>query len=83
MLRLTKRMEDGSYQANNTPEIPGENSYEYKNMIIERCGKLEDLLYKIHDHLLSNDTMIDIFNTLQELDLGEDISDDIIKKHFC
>lgn len=30
MLRLIKRMEDGSYQ--------------YKNMIIERCGKLEDLL---------------------------------------
>lgn len=44
MLRLTKRMEDGSYQANNNPELPGENSYQYKNMIIDRCGRLEDLL---------------------------------------
>lgn len=44
MLRLTKRMEDGSYQANNDLKLPGENSHQYKNMIIERCGKSEDLI---------------------------------------
>lgn len=42
MLRLTKKMEDGKYQANCCPVLPGENSYAYKNMIIERCGMLED-----------------------------------------
>lgn len=44
MVRLTKKMPDGSYQANNDPELPGENSYAYKNLIISRCGILEDAL---------------------------------------
>lgn len=41
MERLTMRMEDGSYQANNDTKFGGENSYSYKNGIIERCGVLE------------------------------------------
>lgn len=42
-MRLTKRMEDGSYQANqDDPTIPGENSYEYKNALITKLGKYED-----------------------------------------
>lgn len=40
MERLTMRMEDGSYQANNDAKFGGENSYSYKNGIIERCGVL-------------------------------------------
>lgn len=44
MERLTMRMEDGSYQANNDTKFGLENGYSYKNGIIERCGVLEDLL---------------------------------------
>lgn len=44
MIRLTKRMEDGSYQYNNDINFGGENSYNYKNAIIERCGIFEDFL---------------------------------------
>lgn len=47
MLRLTEKMEDGSYRASRHPELPGENSYEYKNMIIDRCGRSEDLINDI------------------------------------
>lgn len=43
MIRLTKRMPDGTYQANVDPDLPGENSYAYKEMIIHRCGILEDV----------------------------------------
>lgn len=59
MLRLTKRMEDGSYQANNDIRIPGENSYDYKNMIVDRCGRSEDLI---------NDLFITIKHFISEED---------------
>lgn len=55
MLRLTKRMEDGSYQANDNIRLPGENSYEYKDLIINRCGKSEDL---INDMLIKMNAMV-------------------------
>lgn len=75
MLRLTKRMEDGSYQANNNPKLPGENSYQYKNMIIDRCGRLEDFFERIdsrmaHQHSNGSITTCElIFSDLEEFDL--------------
>lgn len=46
-VRLTRRIADGSYVVNEKPELPGENSIEYKNMIINRCGQLEELFDQI------------------------------------
>lgn len=70
MLRLTKRMEDGTYQANDNPELPGENSYAYKNAIIDRCGKLEDLLetifYYMSEDCDSKNLRCALYNKMKE-----------------
>lgn len=42
MERLTKTYSDGTHGASDS--LPcGENSYDYKNLLIERLGKYEDL----------------------------------------
>lgn len=42
MERLTKTYSDGTHEASDS--LPcGENSYDYKNLLIERLGKYEDL----------------------------------------
>ena len=52
MERLTKTYSDGTHGASDS--LPcGENSYDYKNLLIERLGKYEDLeeqgrLIKLH-----------------------------------
>lgn len=48
MDRLTIRHEDEKtgkvwYSANNDTEAGGENSYSYKNAVIDRLGRLEDI----------------------------------------
>lgn len=46
--RLTKKYSDGSYGA--ADDLPcGENSYEYKDLLINKLGKYEDLLERIHN----------------------------------
>lgn len=49
MIRLTKRISDGTYRANDDGNIPGENSYTYKNLIIERCGIMESKIELMND----------------------------------
>lgn len=42
MSRLTKNYSDGTHGASD--DLPcGENSYNYKNLLIEKLGKYEDL----------------------------------------
>ncbi len=41
-MRLTINMGDGTYRANNDTEFGGENSFTYKDAVIEKLGKYED-----------------------------------------
>lgn len=58
MERLTRKISDGSYVANESPNLPGENSYEYNQMIIDRCGKMEEMF-----NIMKNIIYGDFFET--------------------
>lgn len=81
MERLTKTYSDGTHGASDS--LPcGENSYDYKNLLIERLGKYEDLEEqgrliklpcKVGDTVYADSTMLPI----EDMECYEDIENKI------
>lgn len=79
MERLTKTYSDGTHGASDS--LPcGENSYDYKNLLIERLGKYEDLeeqgrllklLCKVGDTVWDNDFGRPCAYTITAFSFGE------------
>lgn len=79
MERLTKKYSDGTHGASD--DLPcGENSYDYKNLLIEKLGKYEDLEEqcrlvklpcKVGDTVWDNDFGIPCAYTITAFSFGE------------
>lgn len=86
MERLTKTYSDGTHGASDS--LPcGENSYDYKNLLIERLGKYEDLEEqgrlvklpcKVGDvvHVVTSP-----FNVFDDIEYDENMKDEVYESH--
>lgn len=78
MERLTKTYSDGTHGASN--RLPcGENSYDYKNLLIEKLGKYEDLEERLNKVYGDCDELLESMIELLEERSGVDIPDDTVK----
>ncbi len=78
MKRLTKTYLDGTHGASDS--LPcGENSYDYKNLLIEKLGKYEDLEERLNKVYGDCDGLLESMIELLEEHSGVDIPDDTVK----
>lgn len=78
MKRLTKTYSDGTHGASDN--LPcGENSYDYKSLLIEKLGKYEDLEERLNKVYGDCDGLLESMIELLEEHSGVDIPDDTVK----
>lgn len=78
MERLTKTYSDGTHGASDN--LPcGENSYDYKNLLLEKLGKYEDLEERLNKVYGDCDGLLESMIELLEEHSGVDIPDDTVK----
>lgn len=78
MERLTKTYSDGTHGASDS--LPcGENSYDYKNLLIEKLGKYEDLEERLNKIYGECDGLLESMIELLEEHSGVDVPDDTVK----
>lgn len=78
MERLTKTYSDGTHGASDS--LPcGENSYDYKNLLIEKLGKYEDLEERLNKIYGECEGLLESMIELLEEHSGVDVPDDTIK----
>ena len=78
MERLTKTYSDGTHGASDS--LPcGENSYDYKNLLIEKLGKYEDLEERLNKIYGECDGLLESMIELLEEHSGVDIPGDTVK----
>lgn len=78
MERLTKTYSDGTHGASDS--LPcGENSYDYKNLLIEKLGKYEDLEERLNKVYGECDGLLEAMIELLEEHSGVDVPDDTVK----
>lgn len=86
MERLTKTYSDGTHGASDSLPF-GENSYDYKNLLIERLGKYEDL--EEHGRLVKlpckvGDTVYVVtspFNVFDDIEYDENMKDEVYESY--
>lgn len=78
MERLTKTYSDGTHGASNS--LPcGENSYDYKNLLIEKLGKYEDMEERLNKIYGECGGLLESMIELLEEHPGVGIPDDTVK----
>ena len=78
MERLTKTYKDGTHGASDN--LPcGENSYDYKSLLLEKLGKYEDLEERLNKVYGDCDGLLESMIELLEEHSGVDIPDDTVK----
>ncbi len=78
MKRLTKTYSDGTHGASDN--LPcGENSYDYKSLLLEKLGKYEDLEERLNKVYGDCDGLLESMIELLEEHSGVDIPDDTVK----
>ena len=78
MKRLTKTYSDGTHGASDN--LPcGENSYDYKSLLLEKLGKYEDLEERLNKVYGDCDGLLESMIELLEKHSGVDIPNDTVK----